>query len=394
MNFNLTNTPEEEAFRQEVRAFLEAEATDEIRRQHSTDKGLGPEGREFSLKLGEKGWLGLGLPEEYGGSGGSLKDEIIFIQELARHEVRVLTIVGRYLAGPTILRFGSEEMKKEFLPRIARGEIEFALGYTEPQAGSDLMAMQMRAVEEGDYFIINGTKIFNTGCHFADYHWLAVKTDPTGPRHQSISLFVVDMDAPGIEVRPLWTMGGERTNEVYYENVKVPKSRLVGELNQGFLYMVHAINYERLALFQMERFYPVIDRLVNYAKSTRRNGVLLADDPLFRNKLAQMAVEVEVCKCIEYKALALLLDGSIPDYEAGILKLVGSEFYQRLTYVGMELLSDFGLLEEGSEWAALNGEISRICRSAVPGTIGAGSSEIVRNITAMRALGMRRKKTV
>ena len=143
MNFSLTTTPEEEAFRQEVRDFLEEELTDEIRRQHSLDKGLGPEAREFNRKIGAKGWLGLGWPEEYGGSGGSLKYEIILIQELARHEARIPNTVARYLAGPTILHFGSEEMKKEFLPRIAKGEIEFAVGYTEAPAGSDLMAMQM-----------------------------------------------------------------------------------------------------------------------------------------------------------------------------------------------------------------------------------------------------------
>ena len=391
MNFNLTTTPEEEAFRQEVRDFLEVELTDEIRRQHGLDKGLGPEAREFNRKIGAKGWLGLGWPEEYGGSGGSLKYEVILIQELARHEAQIPNMVARYMAGPTILHFGSEEMKKEFLPRIARGEIEFALGYTEAPAGSDLMAMQIRAVEEGDFFIINGSKSFNTGCHFADYHWLAAKTNPTGPRHQQISLFVVDQRAPGIEVRPLWTMGGERTNEVYYDNVMVPKSRLVGEENQGFSYMIAALNYERLAVIQIEKFFPIINRLVNYAKETRRNGTLLADDPLVRQKLAQLTVEAEMCRCIEYKALALLIDGSIPDYEAGIVKLIGSELYQRLGYMGMEVLDHFGLLEEGSDWAPLKGEFSRICRRSVLDTIGGGTSEIIRNVTAMRGLGLSMK---
>jgi len=390
MNFNLITTPEEEAFRQEVSDFLDVELTDEIRRQHGLDKGIGPEAREFNRKLGSKGWLGLGWPEEYGGSGGSLTHEVILIQELARHEAYIPNTVARYMAGPTILHFGSEDMKKEFLPRIARGEIEFGLGYTEPPAGSDLMAMQMRVVEEGDFFIINGMKTFNTASHYADYHWLAAKTNPTGPRHQQISLFVVDQRAPGIEIRPLHTLGGERTNEVYYDNVKVPKNRLVGEKNRGFFYMVHALNYERLALHQIERYLPILNRLVNYAKETRRNGVLLADDPLVRNKLAQLAVEMEVCKCIEYKALAMLLDGSIPDYEAGIVKLIGSELRQRIGYTGMEILDHFGILEEDSDLAPLKGEIAWICLGSVLDTIGGGSSEIIRNITAMRALELPR----
>jgi alkylation response protein AidB-like acyl-CoA dehydrogenase len=282
-------------------------------------------------------------------------------------------------------------MKKEFLPRIAKGEIEFGLGYTEPTAGSDLMAMQMRAVEEGDYYIINGQKTFNTESHYAEYHWLGAKTNPKGPRHQSMSLFVVDQRAPGITIRPLETLGGERTNEIFYDDVKVPKSRLVGEKNQGFLYMVSALNYERLSLIQMERFFPLLKRIIQYTKQTRRNGVLLADDPLIRDRLAQMAIEIEVAKAIEYKALAMVLEGRIPDYEAGIIKLIGSEMRQRLGYMGMDILGHFSLLEEGSHLAQLKGEMARICRASVVDTIGGGTSEIIRNVTAMRGLGLPRK---
>jgi len=390
MNFNLTTTPEEEAFRREVSDFLKAELNEELRRQHALDKGLGPEARAFNRKIGQKGWLGLGWPKEYGGSGGSLIYEVILIQEFARHEAHIPNEIARYMAGPTILHFGSEEMKKDFLPRIVAGEIEFGLGYTEPPAGSDLVAMQMRAVEEGDYFVIDGQKTFNTESHYADYHWLAAKTNPKGPRHESISLFVVDQRAPGIDIRPLETLGGERTNEVYYDNVKVPKSRLVGEKNKGFFYMVNALNYERLALFQMERLFPTLNRLIQYTKETRRNGVLLADDPVVRNKLAQLVVEAEVGKCLEYKALSLLIDGRI-DYEAGVVKLFGSELRQRLCYKAMEILGQFGFLEEGSPWAPLKGEIARLCRASVVDTIGGGTSEIIRNITAMRGLRLPRK---
>jgi alkylation response protein AidB-like acyl-CoA dehydrogenase len=391
MDFRLTTTPKEEAFRKEVSDFLDAELTDELRRQHAMDKGLRDEARAFNRKIGEKGWLGLGWPKEYGGSGGSLRYEIILLQEFARHEAHIPNEIARFMSGPTILHFGSEEMKKEFLPRIAKGEIEFGLGYTEPPAGSDLMAMQMRAVEKGDYYIINGQKTFNTESHYAEYHWLGAKTNPKGPRHQSMSLFVVDQRAPGITIRPLETLGGERTNEIFYDDVKVPKSRLVGEKNQGFLYMVSALNYERLSLIQMERFFPLLKRIIQYTKETRRNGVLLADDPLIRNRLAQMAIEIEVAKAIEYKALAMVLEGRIPDYEAGIIKLIGSEMRQRLGYMGMDILGHFGLLEEGSHLARLKGEMARICRASVVDTIGGGTSEIIRNVTAIRGLGLPRK---
>ncbi len=391
MNFYLTSTPEEEKFRQEVSDFLDRELTDEIRRQHAMDKGLGPEGRAFALKLGARGWLGLGWPKEYGGSGGSIVHEFILVQEFARHEVHIPNEIARLMAGPIILHHGSEEMKKEFLPGIAKGETEFGLGYTEPQAGSDLMAMQMRAVEEGDFFVINGQKMFNTESHYADYHWLAAKTDPTGTRHKSISLFVVDQRAPGITINPIQTMGGERTNEIFYDEVKVPKSRLVGEKNMGFYYMVSALNYERLMISQAERLTPILNRIIQYTKETRRNNMLLADDPLVRNKLAQMAIEIEVAKCLEYRAFAMLLEGRTPDYEAGIVKLFGSELRQRFAYNAMEILGFFGLLEEGSKWSPLKGEIARLSRASVVDTIGGGTSEIIRNVTAIRGLKLPRR---
>ncbi len=391
MNFYLASTPEEEKFRQEVSDFLDRELTDEIRQQHAMYKGLGPEGRAFALKLGAKGWLGLGWPKEYGGSGGSIVHEFILVQEFARHEVHIPNEIARLMAGPIILHHGSEEMKKEFLPGIAKGETEFGLGYTEPQAGSDLMAMQMRAVEDGDFFVINGQKMFNTESHYADYHWLAAKTDPTGTRHKSISLFVVDQRAPGITINPIQTMGGERTNEIFYDDVRVPKSRLVGEKNMGFYYMVSALNYERLMISLAQRLTPVLNRLIQYTKETRRNGMLLADDPFVRSKLAQMAIEIEVATCLEYRAFGMLFEGRTPDYEAGIVKLFGSELKQRFAYNAMEILGFYGLLEEESKRSPLKGEIARLCRASVIDTIGGGTSEIIRNVTATRGLKLPRR---
>lgn len=388
MNFSLT--PEQEKLRQEISDFLDKEVTYEICRQHYGDKGLGPEGRAFALKLGAKGWLGLSWPEEYGGSGGSIIDEYILITELSRHEAHVPNEIARLMSGPTIMHHGSEEMKREFLPRIARGEIEFGLGYTEPQAGSDLMMMEMRAVEEGEHFVINGQKMFNTESHYADYHWLAAKTDFDAPRHQSISLFVVDQRSPGITIRPLWTLGGERTNEVFYDDVRVPKTRLVGEKNQGFYYMVSALNYERLMLVQLERLTPALNRVVQYTKETRRNGRLLADDPLVRTRLAQIAIDLEAVQCLQFKAFAMLLEGSAPDYEAGIVKLLGSELHQRFAFTAMDILGFAGRLEEESKWAPLQGEIARMCRASIVATIGGGTSEIIRNLTATRGLGLPR----
>jgi len=391
VNFQLVTTKEEEQFREEVSDFLKKELTYELQRQHAMDMGLKKEGREFAKKLGQKKWLGINWPEKYGGAGLPMIYEFILIQELARHEAHIPTEIACFMGGPLILRHGSEAMKEEFVPRIAKGEMEFGLGYSEPQAGSDLMAMQMTAVEDGEYFIINGQKTFNTESHYADYHWLAAKTDSQAPRHKSISLFIVDQRAPGITIRPIETLGGEQSNEVFYDDVMVPKSRVVGEKNKGFLYMVEALNYERLALYQNERLKPVLARLVEYSKTKRRNGKLLAEDSYVRQMLAQMEMEIEVALSLEYRAIAMLLGGDPPDYEAGLVKLFGSELRQRVGYKAMDILGLFGLLEEGSEGEVFRGEVARLCRSGIVDTIGGGTSEIIRNITAMRGLGLGRK---
>ncbi|MCP4693905.1 MAG: acyl-CoA dehydrogenase, partial [Desulfobacterales bacterium] len=222
--------------------------------------------------------------------------DFILLDELGkRWGAHVPLDVGYTMVGPTILRRGSEELKKEFLPRIIEGEIEFCLGYTEPDAGSDLAALRMEAVEEGDAFIINGQKTFNTECHYSEYHWLAARTDvsPDASRHRSISLFIVDMDSPGVTVRPMMTMSGEQTNEVFYDNVRVPKSRLVGEKNQGFYYVMEAIGSERNQVFIPARLTPVLDEMAAYVKETFYDGKPLSEDLLIRDRLAQAAIELE-----------------------------------------------------------------------------------------------------
>ncbi len=390
MDFNLTTTDEEEDFRSRLSAFLDRELTPEICRQHSMDLGLGPEARAFARKLGATGWLGRGWPEKYGGSGGSVVDEYILVQEFARHEAFVPNIVARFMCGPVMLRNGSEEMKAEFLPRIAAGEIEFSLGYTEPSSGSDLASMRMRAVDDGDSYIITGQKIFNTQSHFADYHWLAVRTNPDVPRHHGISLFVVDQRAEGITIRPIETLGGERTNEVFYDSVRVPKSRLVGGLNKGFYYMAEALGYERLMLFQAIRLVPPFKRLVAYTKSTMRAGHLLCDNPDVRRHLAQMATEIRIAQALEDRAFALLKKGNPLDHESSLLKLFASSMRQRFVDAALDIMGPAGRLEEDSEGTPLAGEIAKMARASVIDTIGGGTSEILKSLVATRGMGLPR----
>ena len=390
MDFTLTSNPQEEDFRRRLGAFLDRELSDEIRQQNPLDKGLGPEGRIFMRKLGTAGWLGTGWPEHYGGSGGTLAHEIILSQEFARREAYIPNSVARLMAGPVVLRHGSEEMKREFLPRIARGEIEFSLGYTEPSAGSDLAAMRMRAVRDGDHFVLNGQKIFSTQSHYADYHWLAARTDKTAPRSKAVSLFIVDQRAPGITIHPIETLGGERTNAVFYDDVRVPEGRLVGEMSRGFQYMMEALEHERLMLCQTVRLRGFMDRLIKYARETLRDGRPLSEHPAVRRRLAKIEIEFEATQCLETRALWLLRENAELATEGTIMKLVSSELRQRLAYTALDILGQWGRLESESKWAPLAGEAAHYSRASVIETIGGGTSEVLRNVIAQRNLRLPR----
>lgn len=391
MDFGYTH--EEEQFRQKLSDFLDEHLTEEIARQNWEDKGVGPEGREFSRKLAAFGFLGMSWPTEYGGKGLSPNYDFILLDELGkRWGAHVPLDVGYTMVGPTILRRGSEQMKKEFLPKIIGGEIEFCLGYTEPNAGSDLASMRMRAEEKDDYFLVNGQKTFNTECHYSEYHWLAARTsaDSDIPRHKGISLFIVDMDAPGVTVRPLWTMSGERTNEVFYDDVRVPKERQVGEKDMGFYYMMEAIGSERNQVFVPSRLRPILEMLVSYVRETGVGGQGLSEDPLIRRKVAQAAVEIEVAQVLADRSRWLESNDLPMSYEPEMTKVVVSELEQRLVNAGMQILGPRGQLTEGSKWAPLGGRAAWYFLHSFMTTIGAGTSEIGRNVIAQRGLGLPR----
>ena len=391
MNFGYT--PEEEQFRKRLKEFLDKEMTEEIARQNWEDLGVGSEAREFSKKLYENGFLGLPWPKEYGGQEMSPTYDFILIDELGkRWGAHVPIDVGYTMVGHTILRRGSEEQKKEFIPRIVRGEIEFGLGYTEPNAGSDLASMMMKAEEKEDYFLINGQKTFNTESHYADYHWLAARTEsnPDKPKYKGISLFIVDQRAPGIDIRPMITMSDERTNEVYYDDVKVPKSRLVGEKNKGFYYIMEAIDSERNHVFAPARLWPIVDDLVAYVKETSYQGKSLAEDPFVQNKIAWMAIELEVAQMLADNARWLELNELPITMEPEITKVYLSELEQRMVDDAMQILGLYGQLEENSKYTACRGRIEWYYLHSFMPTIGAGTSEIGRNVIATRGLGLPR----
>ena len=390
MDFELTE--EQNKFKQEVCEFLDREVTEGVIKESESGLGYGPHSWGLMRKLGAKRWLAPSFPVEYGGLGLSYIYRFIVHEELdyrnALLVIRGLGMIGVDMAGPIILRNGTEELKREFLPRIARGEIDLALGYTEPDAGSDLSRIAMRAVEDGNDFIITGQKTFNTGCHFAQYHWLAARTDADGPPHQGISMFVVDLKTPGITISPLWEMADKRTNEVFYDDVRVPKRCLVGEKNRGWYYMVWALDLERMiSTRHIER---ILEELISYTKTTLRNGIPLSKDPCIRQKLADMAIQINVARNLVRRVAWLQDKGIIPSYESAILKVFVTELYQRVAKGGIEILGPCGLLRQESKHSVLKGMMEHHFRASFVTTIGGGSSEIMRNIIAFRGLGLPR----
>jgi alkylation response protein AidB-like acyl-CoA dehydrogenase len=387
MEFGFTR--EEQEVITQVRDLIKKEVTPEVVAE-TEELGHaygGPRARKVIQKFGSRGWLTPSWPTEYGGLGSSEMLSYMIRDEMA-YAGLPLWYVGAYNAGPIILRYGSEEMKKRFLPPIARGEIEFALGYTEPQAGSDLAAVSIKAEDKGDYFLVNGQKTFNTHAHLAEYHWLAARTEFEGPRHRGISLMIVDLKSPGITIRPLITMAGWRTNEVYYDNVMVPRENLVGEINRGFYYIMSALDFERM--FPPGAYRRLFESIVEYAKNTNTHGRPLSKDPLIRQKLAEISVGLEVARLLYYRLAYMLDQGRIPNYESSMEKTFVTELAQEICNTGMQVLGLRGQLRKDDPTAPLGGKVEFYYRSSVVETIFAGTSEIQRNIIAERGLALPR----
>jgi len=387
MNFEFTT--EELEMKKEVVDFIKKESTPAIVKESESHGDIygAPEGRKIVQKMAAKGWLTPTWPKKYGGMEAS---EVIgyMIREEMGYYGLPFGFIAAHMAGPTILRFASDEMKEKWLPRISSGELEFALGYTEPQAGSDLSALMMEAKDMGDHFLVNGTKLFNTSCHIADYHWLAARTDFDAPRHKGVSMMIVDLKSPGITINPMITMASWQTNEVSYVNVKVPKENLVGAKNKGFYYLMAALDFERM--FPLGRYRKLFDDIVDYAKETIIGGKPLAKDPVIRQEIAQVAIEMEATTLLYYELAHILDKGDIPNYQSSMEKIFATETAQRITNLGMDILGLYGQLKDDSKHAKLQGRVEHSYRTSVVETIYAGTSEIQRNIIATKGLGLPR----
>ncbi len=378
---------EESAFREEIRAFLKENLPADWREQVTDVEGEERESfeRDFARRVGEHRYLSIGWPKEYGGLGWSPMQQLIFNEEWADAKApRSFMGPGVYQVAASLIIHGTEEQKRTFLPPIARGEVRWSTLFSEPNAGSDLASLQTTAIEDGDVFVVNGQKIWNTMAHKAEHGFLLARTDPNAPKHKGIGLLLIDMNWPGITVKPIINMADVHSfNSVYFDNVRVPRDRLVGEKTRGWYVGATALNVERSGIRYHVPSEQLFDELVAYARETK-NGT---SRPELRQRLAAMACDVAASRLLSYRVAWLQSKGTPPSYEASVSKLFAAEMTQHVIGLGMQVLGLRSQLASGKR-AALHGKMQKLDRAQRAITVGAGTSEIQRTIIAKRGLGL------
>jgi len=384
-------SPEQLSFVEDVERFLDEHddpAVFDVTRENMAQIVDTPERRAFMAEMGARGWLGITWPKEYGGQEGDGVYEYLLNESLARRGGPQIG-KGVGIVGKTIIRHGSERLKREFLPKILRNEVEFAVGYSEPNAGSDAASMQLKAVRDGEGWMLNGTKTWTTSAHFAEWYWVGARTDPEAPKHFGITLFLVPLDHPGITINPIWTMGDERTNEVHLHDVWVSDDYVVGELNKGFQYISEALDLERFTMFTFAPIGQRLDLLCDYVAGARRDGKALKDDPVTRQRIAQLATEAEVARVLGLRFVnESQKGGAAPTTHASEYKLYATELSRRLASASMDIGGPGAQLRVKTPEAPMAGRAESTYRYTVIDTIGGGTSEIQKNIVARRRLGL------
>jgi 3-oxocholest-4-en-26-oyl-CoA dehydrogenase alpha subunit len=391
-------SPEEEEFRREAKDWIKTAIPP---RWYEIPTGYWQETdeswkitREFQKKLGAKGWLAPAYPKEYGGAGLSHINRLILAEELtyAHAPMSVEAEITVNWVGMALQHFGNDHQKKDFVSRVAKGDLIFCLGYSEPNAGSDLASLQTKAIEKGDEYIVNGQKIWCSFAHYADYCWLAAVTDPDAPKHRNMSMFVVDMKTPGITIRPLINIiGAHSFNEVFFDDVRVPKENLVGVKNNGWFQLAMALDFERSGVQTAAGNQMILNALIAYAKNNRRGGQLLIDDPAIRSDLAEMAVNIEVARMLCYRIAWIYSVGGHSSYESSQAMLFGSDLLRKISDTGMKVLGQYGQLMTDSKLTVGKADIARNYLASLSIGVGGGTNEIQKNIIAMRGLGLPRK---
>ncbi len=380
---------EQERFRQEIRDFLEGELRQGLW-QPSCDAWIMNYSPEFTKRVAAKGWIGLTWPMESGGQGRSYIERLILTEEMLRYGAPAAChwFADRQIGG-SILAYGTEEQKRELLPKILKGEAYVGLGMSEPEAGSDLASLRTKATEDGNDYVIDGQKMWTSGGRFMNYIYLVARTDPEAPKHRGISEFVVGKSLAGITTVPTIDItGSEAWNEVFFDSVRVPKSCLIGEKNRGFYQILNQLDYERSGLERLMGNYPLFAALIQFTKETKRNGKPLSQDTLIRHKLAQLQIEFEVGRLLTYRVGLVVDEGRTPNWEAAMAKAYSTTFEQHLASVAMETLGLYGQLLAESKLAPILGMAPHSYLGSKGYSLQAGTSEILRNIVALRGLGL------
>lgn len=387
MDFEFTK--EQSAFRQEVRSFLENEIKSGTFKPMCDGwiQGYSP---EFTKKVAAQGWIGLTWPKQYGGQGRSHTDRLILTEEMLRYGAPAAChwFADRQI-GRAIVAYGTEEQKQELLPKIRNGEAYVGLGMSEPESGSDLASLKTRAVPDGDYYVINGQKMWTSCARFMTHVYLVARTDPDAPKHRGISEFIIDAKLPGITIRPTIDItNSEAWGEVFYDNVRVHKKYLIGEKNRGFYQILNQLDFERAGLERLMGNYPLYDAIIQFTRETKRRGKPLGREPLIRSRLAQLQVEFEVGRLLTYRVVQVMEKGTAPNIEAAMAKAYCTTFEQRLASVATDILGLYGQLWKESKCAPIMGMAPHSFLGSKGYSLQAGTTEVLKNIVATRGLGL------
>lgn len=391
MDFQLTEAQQQ--LQHEVIAYLDKHVTPELQAELlAQQEGGGPDTHphysRFMRQLGRDGWLGLAWPKQYGGQERDAIDQYIFFDTIAGYYRVPIPFLAINAIGATIMRAGRPEQKERFLPPLLRGELNIAVGYTEPGAGTDLASLKTRAVRDGGHYIINGQKVFTSLAHFCDYIWLAARTDPAAKKHKGISIFMVDTRLPGITINPLHTMGGFRSNVTFYDNVRVPQDCLIGEENKGWSYINSQLAMERIGLVPHSRMRRMLEDTIRWTKDTRIDGRRVFDEPWVREKLADLSVRTEVLRLFNFRAAKMITQGIEPFAEAAMTKVYGSELFQIVAGTCMDIMGLIGGLQPPSDLSPAKGLFQRDFAALRLLTFGGGANEVLKDMIALAGLGM------
>jgi alkylation response protein AidB-like acyl-CoA dehydrogenase len=383
-------TEQERSLRDELRAYFREIVTDDVLAEVSEREGGGPLYTETMRRLGADGWLGIGWPEEYGGRARPAIEQYIFFDEVQRagFPIPFLTLCT---VGPTLIKYGTDAQKREMLPKILRGELHFSIGYTEANAGTDLASLETRAVRDGDCYVVNGQKVFTSLADHADYIWLAVRTDPNAPKHEGISILMVDTKLPGFSQTAIDTLGDNATAVTYYDDVRVPVSMLVGVENGGWKLITNQLNHERVALMAPGPAARLIEETAQWARDTElSDGGRVIDVPWVQTNLARAVAKIEVLRLMTWRQAANVERDRLDPAESSTVKVFGSESFMEIYPLLMEVFGPAGYLQAGSPGAVLRGRLERYYRTSLVLTFGGGTNEVQRDIIAMAGLRMPR----